>query len=156
MTANELVKYLYSAEVCLVCMSNLCFSSLKALLLVSQHRNCKNIQWLFCGQCSVTCGDGIRRRAVTCMDSSLGTPTDKEHCPKAIHIATEEFCRQPICASWRVGDWKPCSVSCGKVLISLELAVTVAHLCKIMLLLHNTNEMHLCLCHLRPPENLSV
>ncbi|KDR16488.1 hypothetical protein L798_08797, partial [Zootermopsis nevadensis] len=73
------------------------------------------------GSCSVTCGDGIRQRAVICIDSSLGTPIDKEHCTEALFVATEESCKQPTCASWRVGVWKPCSVSCGKGISTREV-----------------------------------
>jgi hypothetical protein len=96
-----------SAYLLVVACSHL--SSLKAL------PNCKSIQWLFWCQCSVTCGDGIRQRAVTCMDLSRGTPVDKSYCTEAMYVRTEEFCRRPACASWRVGDWTFCSVSCGKV-----------------------------------------
>lgn len=85
----------------------------------SLPRKHKNIQWLLCCQCSVTCGTGRRQRSITCMDASLGIPVSKDYCTKAVYVATEEFCTRPACASWRVGDWRPCSVSCGKVIAAL-------------------------------------
>lgn len=86
----------------------------------SLPRKHKNIHWLLCCQCSVTCGTGRRQRAITCMDTSLGVPVSKEYCTKAVYVATEEFCTRPACASWRVGDWRPCSVTCGKVIAALQ------------------------------------
>ncbi|XP_069692936.1 A disintegrin and metalloproteinase with thrombospondin motifs 9 isoform X2 [Periplaneta americana] len=71
----------------------------------------KTSEW---GPCSVTCGDGVRHRRVTCMDVELGTPTDKDRCDKTLLVPTEELCRRPICATWKVGEWTPCSATCGK------------------------------------------
>jgi hypothetical protein len=125
-------------------------SSLKAL------PNCKSIQWFFWCQCSVTCGDGIRQRAVTCMDLSRGTPVDKSYCTGAMYVRTEEFCRRPACASWRVGDWTFCSVSCGKV-TSVILLHAMQLLCMFPTLkvfprsVHNFNDIKLIISVLKLP-----
>ncbi|XP_077194718.1 A disintegrin and metalloproteinase with thrombospondin motifs 20 isoform X4 [Paroedura picta] len=68
------------------------------------------------GECTQTCGDGIKTRLVICQlpngqvlsDQNceiLEKPPDAAQCD--IHLCPDEV-------SWHRGPWKPCSVSCGK------------------------------------------
>ncbi|XP_069773520.1 papilin-like isoform X2 [Narcine bancroftii] len=64
--------------------------------------------------CSVTCGEGVRARPVSCM-SAVGGQLQDLACssqPKPLSVQT---CVQPSCAhpfSWHVGAWGLCSRSC--------------------------------------------
>ncbi|KAK7925534.1 hypothetical protein WMY93_007844 [Mugilogobius chulae] len=61
-------------------------------------------------KCSVTCGDGLQRRLVQCLrpDGKPGFDCDPTQRPSATRI-----CGHP-CPEWRVGNWSPCSRTCGK------------------------------------------
>ncbi|XP_038060636.1 A disintegrin and metalloproteinase with thrombospondin motifs 9-like [Patiria miniata] len=67
-------------------------------------------------ECSVTCGVGSRQRTVTCEDET-GIPTQEEECEmeESDKPETGMECRQADCSrpTWRAGDWKECSVTCG-------------------------------------------
>ncbi|XP_051548484.1 A disintegrin and metalloproteinase with thrombospondin motifs 15-like [Myxocyprinus asiaticus] len=60
--------------------------------------------------CSVTCGNGLQRRMVQCLvaDGGPGVDCDPAHKPSTIQV-----CGDP-CPMWEVGDWSPCSKTCGK------------------------------------------
>uniref|UniRef100_A0A672G7G4 ADAM metallopeptidase with thrombospondin type 1 motif, 17 n=1 Tax=Salarias fasciatus TaxID=181472 RepID=A0A672G7G4_SALFA len=63
-------------------------------------------------KCSSSCGQGVRRRTVTCTNPQglcdpLSQPTKEESC--------EDHSR---CYEWKTGDWSKCSSSCGKGLQS--------------------------------------
>ncbi|XP_008209068.1 A disintegrin and metalloproteinase with thrombospondin motifs 9 [Nasonia vitripennis] len=62
--------------------------------------------------CSVSCGDnGIQYRMAECVDRENRTvPEDK--CPAEGKIIMQA-CGQKSCPKWDLGEWKPCSVSCG-------------------------------------------
>ncbi|XP_051967516.1 A disintegrin and metalloproteinase with thrombospondin motifs 15-like [Xyrauchen texanus] len=69
-------------------------------------------KWVAAGWnvCSVTCGNGLQRRMVQCLvgDGGPGVECDPGHKPSAIQV-----CGEP-CPMWEVGDWSPCSKTCGK------------------------------------------
>ncbi|KAJ0004433.1 hypothetical protein NQD34_010647 [Periophthalmus magnuspinnatus] len=61
-------------------------------------------------KCSVTCGNGLQRRLVQCLrpDGKPGFDCDPTQRPSATRM-----CGDP-CPEWRVGNWSPCSRTCGK------------------------------------------
>ncbi|KAF7703183.1 hypothetical protein HF521_022190 [Silurus meridionalis] len=63
-------------------------------------------------QCSFNCGQGVRKRTVTCRNPQglcdpASRPTHQEQC--------EDYSK---CFEWKTGDWSKCSSSCGKGLQS--------------------------------------
>ncbi|XP_019903923.1 A disintegrin and metalloproteinase with thrombospondin motifs 15 isoform X2 [Esox lucius] len=61
-------------------------------------------------ECSVTCGSGVQLRLVQCLgqDGELGLDCDPTVRPSATRA-----CGDP-CPVWEIGDWSPCSRTCGK------------------------------------------
>ncbi|XP_061753596.1 A disintegrin and metalloproteinase with thrombospondin motifs 15-like [Nerophis ophidion] len=61
-------------------------------------------------ECSVSCGEGFQRRMVQCLrsDGSPGLKCDPSQTPSAIRA-----CGDP-CPEWHIGQWAPCSRTCGK------------------------------------------
>ncbi|XP_043218973.1 A disintegrin and metalloproteinase with thrombospondin motifs 20-like isoform X2 [Amphibalanus amphitrite] len=60
------------------------------------------------GPCSRSCGGGVRRRTVLCLDSSSKTMCDSRGRPNRT-----EACNEQPCPGWHAGHWGQCSVSCG-------------------------------------------
>uniref|UniRef100_A0A8C9WI54 ADAM metallopeptidase with thrombospondin type 1 motif, 15a n=1 Tax=Scleropages formosus TaxID=113540 RepID=A0A8C9WI54_SCLFO len=60
--------------------------------------------------CSVTCGSGMQKRLVQCLDPEGRTATD---CDSALRPNAMRLCGEP-CPGWDIGDWSPCSKTCGK------------------------------------------
>ncbi|XP_061595877.1 A disintegrin and metalloproteinase with thrombospondin motifs 15-like isoform X2 [Cololabis saira] len=60
--------------------------------------------------CSASCGQGFQRRLVQCLraDGKPGFDCDSSQRPSAIRA-----CGEP-CAEWELGQWSPCSRTCGK------------------------------------------
>ncbi|XP_017287395.1 A disintegrin and metalloproteinase with thrombospondin motifs 15-like [Kryptolebias marmoratus] len=61
-------------------------------------------------KCSVSCGRGFQRRLVQCLraDGKPGLNCDSSQTPSATRA-----CEEP-CAEWHIGQWSPCSRTCGK------------------------------------------
>ncbi|XP_045865199.1 papilin isoform X2 [Meles meles] len=69
------------------------------------------------GECSVSCGAGVRRRSVTCR-SDEGSLLHAAACPAEDRPPITEPCVHEDCPPihdqpWRVGAWGLCSKSCG-------------------------------------------
>uniref|UniRef100_A0A673HYE0 A disintegrin and metalloproteinase with thrombospondin motifs 20-like n=1 Tax=Sinocyclocheilus rhinocerous TaxID=307959 RepID=A0A673HYE0_9TELE len=63
-------------------------------------------------ECLVTCGKGVRHRQVLCIlgDEKL----NEQRCDPNTKPSAVGGCELPECASWQVGAWSPCTVSCGQ------------------------------------------
>ncbi|XP_069470231.1 A disintegrin and metalloproteinase with thrombospondin motifs 15 [Ambystoma mexicanum] len=61
-------------------------------------------------ECSVTCGNGVQKRAVECHDSYGQPGSDCDATQRPMDIRT---CGDP-CPQWETGDWSPCSKTCGR------------------------------------------
>lgn len=63
------------------------------------------------GECSRSCGRGWQRRLVECRDIN-GQPASE--CAKEVKPASTRPCADLPCPHWQLGDWSPCSKTCGK------------------------------------------
>eukprot|EP00069_Balaena_mysticetus_P017244 bmy_10481T0 len=63
------------------------------------------------GECSKSCGQGVQRRLVECRDIN-GQPASE--CAKEVKPASTRPCADLPCPLWQLGDWSPCSKTCGK------------------------------------------
>ncbi|KAJ8397197.1 hypothetical protein AAFF_G00440310 [Aldrovandia affinis] len=61
-------------------------------------------------ECSASCGRGLQRRSVRCLDPQGRAAAD---CDPAQRPAPMRACGDP-CPVWNIGDWSPCSKTCGK------------------------------------------
>ncbi|KAI7800636.1 A disintegrin and metalloproteinase with thrombospondin motifs 15 [Triplophysa rosa] len=61
-------------------------------------------------KCSVTCGNGVQSRRIQCLDSDGKTAT---RCNNNQKPSTMRVCGDP-CPMWSIGEWSPCSKTCGK------------------------------------------
>ncbi|XP_044307992.1 A disintegrin and metalloproteinase with thrombospondin motifs 9 isoform X4 [Varanus komodoensis] len=72
-------------------------------------------------ECSVTCGKGYKQRLVSCSEIYTGKDhyeygyTNVVNCPgtQPPNVQSCYLGECPVLASWRVGNWGSCSVSCG-------------------------------------------
>ncbi|KAM3926910.1 A disintegrin and metalloproteinase with thrombospondin motifs 20 [Leptodactylus fuscus] len=68
------------------------------------------------GECTLTCGGGMRTRLVICQLTS-GQVLDDQNCEILDKPPNVAQCNTHICpadASWHPGPWNSCSVTCGK------------------------------------------
>eukprot|EP00058_Branchiostoma_floridae_P021139 XP_002606629.1 hypothetical protein BRAFLDRAFT_209557 [Branchiostoma floridae] len=65
-------------------------------------------------ECSVTCGQGLRQRYVSCRDIH-GNVADDSACAHIPTPSAQETCLPKSCGGgqWRTGEWNRCPVSCG-------------------------------------------
>uniref|UniRef100_A0A6J0TCL9 A disintegrin and metalloproteinase with thrombospondin motifs 1 n=1 Tax=Pogona vitticeps TaxID=103695 RepID=A0A6J0TCL9_9SAUR len=63
------------------------------------------------GECSKSCGTGWQRRSVECRDLN-GQPATE--CAKELKPSDIRPCADTPCPRWQLGDWSPCSKTCGK------------------------------------------
>ncbi|KAL1790423.1 A disintegrin and metalloproteinase with thrombospondin motifs 9 isoform X1 [Sigmodon hispidus] len=101
-------------------------------------------------ECSVTCGKGYRQRLVSCSEIYAGKENYEYsyqttlNCPgtqpPSVHPCYLRDC--PVSATWRVGNWGSCSVSCG---------VGVMHR-SVQCLTNDDQPSHLCPRDLKPED----
>ncbi|XP_051546241.1 A disintegrin and metalloproteinase with thrombospondin motifs 20-like [Myxocyprinus asiaticus] len=72
-----------------------------------------HIQWRYGSwtTCSVSCGEGRRKRYVSCRDAQGGV-ADESYCAHLPRPPDSSVCFSS-CGQWRESEWTPCSVSCG-------------------------------------------
>nr|XP_057945694.1 A disintegrin and metalloproteinase with thrombospondin motifs 7 [Doryrhamphus excisus] len=65
-------------------------------------------------ECSVTCGTGVRRQMVHCVERTNGIVEQTLCQPSSRPDANQSSCnKEPCPARWWVGEWHKCSASCG-------------------------------------------
>ncbi|KAG7523508.1 A disintegrin and metalloproteinase with thrombospondin motifs 20-like [Solea senegalensis] len=64
-------------------------------------------------ECLVTCGKGMRHRQVSCTMGAAEKKLSEHLCDLSSKPQTVGSCELPECASWQVGVWGACSVTCG-------------------------------------------
>ncbi|XP_032067588.1 A disintegrin and metalloproteinase with thrombospondin motifs 9 isoform X2 [Thamnophis elegans] len=101
-------------------------------------------------ECSVTCGKGYKQRLVSCSEIYTGKDhyeygyQNTVHCPGTppLNVQSCYLGECPVLASWRVGNWGSCSVTCG---------IGVMHR-SVQCLTNNDQASTLCLDDLKPEE----
>ncbi|XP_071810508.1 A disintegrin and metalloproteinase with thrombospondin motifs 9-like isoform X3 [Asterias amurensis] len=63
------------------------------------------------GPCSVTCGEGERRRSIHCHQGN--EVVSNEQCDVTSKPSAVSACRKTVCPVWRENNWGECSVTCG-------------------------------------------
>uniref|UniRef100_UPI0037E8F759 A disintegrin and metalloproteinase with thrombospondin motifs 20 n=1 Tax=Semicossyphus pulcher TaxID=241346 RepID=UPI0037E8F759 len=64
-------------------------------------------------ECQVTCGKGMRHRQVSCSTGAAEEKLSEHFCDPSSKPAAVGSCELPDCASWQVGVWGACAVTCG-------------------------------------------
>ncbi|XP_034031983.1 A disintegrin and metalloproteinase with thrombospondin motifs 20 [Thalassophryne amazonica] len=64
-------------------------------------------------ECLVTCGKGVRHREVSCRTAASGEKLSDHFCDSSSKPSAVGSCKLPDCASWQVGVWGACAVTCG-------------------------------------------
>uniref|UniRef100_A0A3B5QY86 ADAM metallopeptidase with thrombospondin type 1 motif 20 n=1 Tax=Xiphophorus maculatus TaxID=8083 RepID=A0A3B5QY86_XIPMA len=64
-------------------------------------------------ECLVTCGKGMRHRQVSCTTGAGEEKLSEHFCDPSSKPSTVGSCKLPECATWQVGVWGACAVTCG-------------------------------------------
>uniref|UniRef100_A0A3B3VED0 ADAM metallopeptidase with thrombospondin type 1 motif 20 n=1 Tax=Poecilia latipinna TaxID=48699 RepID=A0A3B3VED0_9TELE len=64
-------------------------------------------------ECLVTCGKGMRHRQVSCTTGAGEEKLSEHFCDPSSKPPTVGSCKLPECATWQVGVWGACAVTCG-------------------------------------------
>uniref|UniRef100_A0A3P9NYB7 ADAM metallopeptidase with thrombospondin type 1 motif 20 n=1 Tax=Poecilia reticulata TaxID=8081 RepID=A0A3P9NYB7_POERE len=64
-------------------------------------------------ECLVTCGKGMRHRQVSCTTGAGEDKLSEHFCDPSSKPPTVGSCKLPECATWQVGVWGACAVTCG-------------------------------------------
>ncbi|MFT7816604.1 A disintegrin and metalloproteinase with thrombospondin motifs 7-like [Arapaima gigas] len=83
----------------------------------SENHTVPDFQWQYGSwtECSATCGTGVQRQIVHCMERNSGI-VEQHYCDPATRPDDKRAsCNEELCpAIWWVGDWQKCSSSCGE------------------------------------------
>ncbi|XP_028999405.1 A disintegrin and metalloproteinase with thrombospondin motifs 7 isoform X2 [Betta splendens] len=77
-------------------------------------------------ECSVSCGAGVQRQIVHCVEKTTGM-VEETHCDPLTRPAENQTrCdRDPCPALWWVGEWQRCSASCGAAGVAVRTVLCV-------------------------------
>uniref|UniRef100_A0A3Q2FEI2 ADAM metallopeptidase with thrombospondin type 1 motif 20 n=1 Tax=Cyprinodon variegatus TaxID=28743 RepID=A0A3Q2FEI2_CYPVA len=64
-------------------------------------------------ECLVTCGKGMKHRQVYCTTEAGEKKLSEHFCDPSSKPSTVGSCELPGCATWQVGIWGACAVTCG-------------------------------------------
>nr|XP_019955083.1 PREDICTED: A disintegrin and metalloproteinase with thrombospondin motifs 7 [Paralichthys olivaceus] len=82
----------------------------------SQDNNTPVFFWKYgsWAECSVTCGAGVQRQIVHCVEKTTGIVEEQFCDPSTRPDDNRTSCNKDPCpATWWVGEWQKCSASCG-------------------------------------------
>jgi len=65
------------------------------------------------GQCSASCGGGLRQRLVVCIHSETKLQGEDWLCKGERKPMAREECNSEPCPQWNFGEWSQCTVQCG-------------------------------------------
>ncbi|KAL0100426.1 hypothetical protein PUN28_019638 [Cardiocondyla obscurior] len=74
---------------------------------------CDDAHWSYTewNACSVSCGGGVQLRTAMCVDSKKRQVREENCAKQEKHL--KRTCNQEACPKWDLGEWGPCSVTCG-------------------------------------------
>ncbi|XP_011349537.1 A disintegrin and metalloproteinase with thrombospondin motifs 9 isoform X3 [Ooceraea biroi] len=74
---------------------------------------CNDVHWSYSEwtACSVSCGSGVQTRSAICVDSNERQVRDENCAGQEKHF--NNICVKKACPKWDLGDWTPCSTTCG-------------------------------------------
>ncbi|TTA54982.1 A disintegrin and metalloproteinase with thrombospondin motifs 7 [Bagarius yarrelli] len=80
-------------------------------------------------ECSVTCGTGVKRQAVHCVERTFGI-VGEHYCDASIRPDDNRVsCNAGLCpATWWAGEWQKCSTSCGGSGLTKRMVVCIRSL----------------------------
>ncbi|XP_051503745.1 A disintegrin and metalloproteinase with thrombospondin motifs 7-like isoform X2 [Myxocyprinus asiaticus] len=85
-------------------------------------------QWIFGAwtECSATCGTGVQRQAVHCVERTSGI-VEEHYCNSSTRPDDKQTsCNKESCpAIWWVGEWQKCSSSCGDIGLSKRTVLCI-------------------------------
>uniref|UniRef100_A0A8C1Z2L3 ADAM metallopeptidase with thrombospondin type 1 motif 7 n=1 Tax=Cyprinus carpio TaxID=7962 RepID=A0A8C1Z2L3_CYPCA len=88
-------------------------------------------QWIYGAwtECSTTCGTGVQRQVVHCVERTSGI-VEEHYCdPSTRPDDKQSNCNKGACpAMWWVGEWQKCSSSCGDIGLSKRTVLCIQSL----------------------------
>ncbi|KAK7912482.1 hypothetical protein WMY93_012693 [Mugilogobius chulae] len=80
-------------------------------------------------ECSVTCGTGVQKQAVHCVQRTRGIVEEHLCDPQSRPQTNQTSCnKEPCPAVWWMGEWQTCSSSCGPLGVSTRSVLCVQSL----------------------------
>uniref|UniRef100_A0A8C1PWL0 ADAM metallopeptidase with thrombospondin type 1 motif 7 n=1 Tax=Cyprinus carpio TaxID=7962 RepID=A0A8C1PWL0_CYPCA len=88
-------------------------------------------QWIYGAwtECSTTCGTGVQRQVVHCVERTSGIVEEHYGDPSTRPDDKQSNCNKGACpAMWWVGEWQKCSSSCGDIGLSKRTVLCIQSL----------------------------